>query len=507
MKKYAGYGGLVGVLLLSMGLIYYETGKVWNWFCWVTLILGGIGILGFFVLRFQEIVQKVKRTVQLRSFRYGGNALAISLMFLLILGLLNFLVNRHSVRFDLTKGGQFSLSEQTKKVLKNLNKEVRVTAFYKSDTQRTIEDLLKAYRFYSSKFHYEFVDPDKKPGVAKQYGITAYETLVFECGTKTEKITEKDEQALTNALIKVTREEDKVVYFLEGHGEVDIDSNERLGYSMAKKAIEGENYKVKKLNLATEKSIPSDCSILVVCGAQKLPFSSELDTIHAFLERGGKAFFLIDPPPAEGFVEFFDKWGLKIGNDIVLDASGMGQLFGMGPWVPLVTSYPSHPITQKFRVMTFFPYVRSVTPKESPGNGISVQALLKTSASSWGETDLQNPRAQFNKGKDVPGPVTIGVVVTKESSGKKTRLVVFGDSDFANNSYFRVQGNGDLFMNVISWLAEEEDLISIRPKQPEDRRVFMTAKQAKMVMYITVIFMPLLAMAGGVWMYIQRERK
>jgi ABC-type uncharacterized transport system involved in gliding motility auxiliary subunit len=502
MKKYAGIGGLAGLVLVVAGLINYQTGKVWNWFSWVAVGLGVLLLAAFCVFRFERI----KETVSLRSFRYGGNALAVSLMVFVILGLVNFVASRHSVRVDLSKGGQFSLAPQTRSVLKALKKEVRVTAFYKKDTQKPMEDLLQSYRFYSSKFHYEFMDPDKKPAAAKLYGVTAYETLVIECGTNTEKITEKDEQALTNALIKATREGKKKVYFLDGHGENDIESTEKTGYNTAKKAVMDENYDVGKINLAAEKKIPADCAILIVNGPQKAPFPTELDTIQAYLDRGGKALFLIDPEIG-GYTEFMDKWGVKLGNDVVLDVSGMGQLFGMGPWVPLVQTYPSHPIVEKFRVMTFFPYSRSVTPRENPGAGLSAQSLIKTTSNSWAETDLRNPRAQFDKGKDTQGPVTIAAVVTKESGGRKTRLVVFGDSDFANNSYFKSQGNGDLFLNTVSWLAEEEDLISIRAKQPEDRRVSLNARQTSMVMYTTVIFMPLAAMLAGIWIYIKRERR
>ena len=454
----------------------------------------------------------IKKTLSLRSVRYGGNTLAVSLILLVILGLINFVVTRHSYRVDLTAGKQFSLAPQTQKVLKNLKKDVKVTAFFKSGDKREMEDLLKAYRFYSKKFSYEFIDPDRKPAIAKRYGIRSYRTSVVECSDKEEKITSTQEQDLTNALIKVTREGQKVIYFLEGHGENNIDDTGRTGYSSAKKAIEAENYKVKKLILAEKKSIPKDCSILIISGAKKKLFPAELDTIQTYLERGGKALFLLDPEPSFGFTDFLDKWGLKIENDVVLDVSGVGRLFGMGPAVPLVSSYEPHEITRKFRMMTFYPYARSVTPEKNPGNGLTVKALFKTNSGSWGETNLKNGKARFDKGVDLPGPVTLGVVITKKVSNdasgkKKTRLVVIGDSDFANNSYFGVQGNGDLFMNIVSWLAEEEDLISVRAKRPEDRRVFMTARQAKWVMYLTVILMPLAAVGVGVGVYMRRKRR
>jgi ABC-type uncharacterized transport system involved in gliding motility auxiliary subunit len=502
MKKFMGIGALLGLLLVTAALVQFQTGKVWNLASWILSGSGLALIVLFLAFRFED----VRRLFSLRSFRYGGNAAAVSLMVFILLGLVNFTANRHSLRVDLSKGGQFSLAPQTRNVLKNLKKDVRFVAFYKAEDQKPVEDILKAYRFYSPRLRYEFVDPDKKPSTAKLYGVTAYGTIVLECGGQSQKITEKGEQAVTNALIQVTREGKKVVYFMDGHGENDIDSSDKTGYATAKKAVEDENYLVRKINLAVEKRIPSDCTVLVECGPQKAPFQSEMDSIRAFLNRGGKALFLIDAE-TPGFDAFVGSWGMTLGDDVVIDASGMGQLFGMGPEVPLVSSYPPHPITENFRLMTFFPFCRSVTPKPEPGSGLTLEPILKTSANSWGETTLRTPRVQFDKGRDLAGPVTIAAVATRESASAKTRFAVFGDADFANNSYFRVQGNGDLFLNAVSWLAEEEDLISIRAKQPEDRRVFLTAKQGRSVFLFTVLAMPLAAALAGVWMYIRRERR
>ena len=149
-----------------------------------------------------NVFNAIKKILSLRSVRYGGNTLVVSVILLIILGLVNFIVNRHSYRFDLTAAKQFSLAPQTQKILKNLKKNVRVTAFFKSGEKRQMEDLLKAYRFYSKKFSYEFIDPDRKPAIAKRYGVRTYRTSVIECGDKEEKITSTQEQDLTNALIK-----------------------------------------------------------------------------------------------------------------------------------------------------------------------------------------------------------------------------------------------------------------------------------------------------------------
>jgi len=508
MKRVATVTSYAGLILIAFSLINYSTGRVWNVLSWVTCLAGAACLAFFIIVRRRAILS----LLSLRSVRYGGNSLAMSLILLAILAIVNVIVNRHSIRWDLTEGAQFSLSPQTKSVLEHLTTDVHVTAFYPSNN-RQIEDILESYRFHSNKFHYEFIDPDSRPAVAKRYGITTYETVVLETNLREEKITSPEEQDLTNALIKVTREGKKTVYFLDGHGEHDLEDEEHGGYSQAAEGIREENYEVNKLLLAEEKRIPADCSVLVINGPQKDVFKTELDTIRTYLERGGNALFLLDPDPAPRFQRFLDDWGVDVGRNVVLDVSGVGQLFGMGPAVPLVSAYESHEITRNFQVMTFYPHVRSVTPKEDGEDGLNVQSLMKTSANSWGETDLRGDKARFDEDDDLPGPVSLGAVVTRDVSSdsadeqRKTRLVVIGDSDFASNAYFATQGNGDFFLNIISWLAEEEDLISIRAKQPEDRRVFLTAAQMKWVLYFTVIIMPLAALASGIGMYVRRERR
>jgi ABC-type uncharacterized transport system involved in gliding motility auxiliary subunit len=220
---------------------------------------------------------------------------------------------------------------------------------------------------------------------------------------------------------------------------------------------------------------------------------------------------LLDPSPAAGLNIFLTRWGLQIGQDLVIDASGVGRLFGTGPAMPLVTSYEPHAITENFDVMTFFPMARSITTSSPAPEGLEIQSLLKTSRNSWGETEIMEDRAQFDRDKDLEGPVTIAAVVDQEEqadtndTGGKTRLVVFGDSDFASNAYFSFSGNGDLFMNAINWLAEEEELISIRPKSLEDRRITLTARQSRVIFYFSVILMPLAVLVLGAMVWIRRR--
>ncbi|NOZ57275.1 MAG: GldG family protein [Calditrichaeota bacterium] len=521
-NKIGNYLGLGGVAIIILGLIAYSIQGLLTTAVTVLLILGVLLVIAYGVINFRD----VRSALSSRSAKFGTNAVLMTLVVFGLLVVINFVANRHSLRADTTAAKQFSLAEQTRKVLKNLDRDVHVIAFFRHNEGWKMENLLQEYAHYSPHFKYEIVDPDQKPAIAKRYNITAYNTTVLECDGKQERITSQTEQDLTNALIKVTRKEDKKIYFLTGHGEKDIDSSDPEGFADVKKALENENYKVEKLLLSEKDHVPDDCSLLVIAGPRTDLFDNEKKMIEDYLKKGGKALFLLDPESPDSYVELAKKWGVDVGHNVVVDVSGIGRLFGAGPAMPIVAKYEPHAITEKFNLMTFYPMARSVSRAENVPPGATVVELAKTSARSWGETsDVTKGPVKFDDGVDYPGPVPLAVAVEKEAEEKppetakddgkngdefkpktrKTRLVFFGDSDFASNRFFKVQGNGDLFMNAVSWLAEQEDLISIRPHDPEDRRVNLTRGQSRLVFWVTVVLMPLAVLGVGMVIYVKRR--
>jgi len=242
-------------------------------------------------------------------------------------------------------------------------------------------------------------------------------------------------------------------------------------------------------------------------GPTSEPFPNEVELIEGFLNKGGSAAIMLDPSPAASLAELMKKWSIDVGNNFVVDASGVGRLFGAGPSIPLVTNYSAHQITERFKVMTFFPLVRSVAPAMPPVTGITVEPLLNSNERSWGESDMKSTQASMDEKTDLKGPVSLAVVATKDlGENKKARLVVYGDSDFASNQAFGLQGNGNLFLNTISWLAQDEGFISIRPKSPEDRRLTMTEAQGKLVSYVILLFLPIGVLVAGVSVWMKRRK-
>lgn len=521
MKEQLKKADVLGLAIAGAGLISFSVTRIWGTYQTIAVVAGGLLIAASLAVKSGEIRAGLGR----RSARFGINS-AASVVFLLgILAFVNYLGAQHVKRVDMTTEKIYSLSDQSVKVAEEIKEDLRIRAFYPGGDYGPARDLLDLYKSRNSKIGFEFVDPDKQPQLAQQYSVTAYGdyqnpmsgesfrygTVILEMAAKTERIEKQSEplreEDMTNALMKIVKGEKKTIYFTEGHGEKKLDDAERSGYSAARAGLEKENYLIKSVNLVQEGKVPDDATVLVVAGPVSEPFPNELELIDAFLNKGGGALILMDPPPAASLREFAKKWSIDAGDNIVLDASGVGRLFGMGPQVPLVTNFGKHKITERFNVMTFFPLVRSVSPAATPAEGITVEKLLSTNERSWGETNMKSGEASFDEKTDLQGPVSLGVVATKDlGENKKSRLIVYGDSDFANNSYFAQQGNGNLFTNTVTWLAQDENFISIRPKNPEDRRLTMTDAQGRLASYVSVLLLPLGILLAGISVWVKRRR-
>ena len=467
-----------------------------------------------------------------QALKYSFNT-GLAIVFVLgIVVLVEAISYRHHKRFDLTSSKQHTLSDQTKKIISSLQKEIKVTGFFNQTQvaeEEMLRNLLDMYVYHSSKFSYEFIDPDKNPGKAKRYQITTYGTSVVESGDKEEKVLEGKEEKITNAILKVTREGEKIIYFSKGHGEKNIEDLNEQGYSFAKKTIEESNYKVKELFLATDESLPEDANLLIIPGPQKPILKAELETVEKYIKDGGKVFFMVDPGDLSELTEFVKDFGISLQKDLVVDK--VSRIFGLDPSMPVITQYGEHPIVRNFSIATFFPLTRSVEMTTDSPKGINVASLVNTSPNSWAETDLERyekGEVVYEEGKDRAGPISIGVVASLDKNLENTdlslqpmelkqnqteenikteegRIVVIGDSDFASNARINILGNSDFFLNVINWLLEEEDLISIRPKESTAKTFTLTEVQQKMIFWVPLVFMPGLFILSGIMVYKKRK--
>ena len=458
-----------------------------------------------------------KKGLKSRSAIYGTNTVVLTFLFLGVLVFINLMAHRHKHRFDVTETKAFTLAPQTKKIVTNLPREVKMTAFFQNQSPDKIKfkDLIDGYVELSDKIEVDYIDPDKSPSILKQYGVTTYGTVVLESGKQETKVQEASEENITNSLLKVSKDDKKTIYFLRGHGEKDINDNQNQGYSGVKASLERDAYKVEELVLLQTGNVPEDAALLIIAGPEKPIAKEEQEAIEKYLEQGGSVFLLVDPQSQFGMDEFLARWGVELMDNIVIDP--MSKLFGGDFAAPVVSQYIFHDITKDFKLTTIFPVVRAVKPKEV--EGVHSMQLLQTGENSWGETSLDATKVAFDEGVDEKGPVPVAVIATKplatpeedtnpsEPKGnetpdkkpaqKKSHLMVIGDSDFASNQYIAYSGNGDFFLNTSSWLTEEEDLISIRPKNRKNTPIQLTRSGGTILFFLGILVVPgCVALAG-----------
>ncbi len=493
----------IGVLCLVVAGLVWTLGGSYQVYAQVAAVAGAVLIALFILLE----PQRVKAAVTGRSVRYGSNAVLMSLIFLGILILINYLAANNEQRLDLTADQKYSLSQQTLDILAGLKEPVHIIGFFgRSDKtqQDEVNDLLMEYARRSDIISYEFVDPDSRPGVAREYEVSSYRTLVFLRGDKRQNSTDvPNEQTLTSGILKVSRDEAKKVYFLTGHGERDPNDFTDEGYGSAGKALERDNYTVDKLNLAVTDTVPADCSVLIVAAPETELLPEEVEKIEAYLDGGGSALIEGDVIKVEAANSILEGRGIRLGDDFVVDLSS--SMLGDAS-TPVVSRYPFHLITENLP-MTFFPGSVSIIEVATETESLTVRALLMTSTDSWAETNLGDTEVAFDEGQDRKGPVTLGVAMERETKDENDnyttvpQLVVFGDSDFASNAALTSLGNGDLFVNSVNWLAAEEELISIRPRPEQPRMAVLTTLQRNLILLISLILIPLAILATGavVW--------
>ncbi|HDH96374.1 MAG TPA: hypothetical protein ENF73_01445 [Proteobacteria bacterium] len=525
MKVWQKVVGIEGFVLLVFGLLSYLFAPEAKIFATIFLALGLVLLAAFLIMGAPQIAAAFSK----RTMRVGTMVATYSLIALLIVVAINFIAARHSKSIDLTSAKVNTLSDQSQKVLAQLKEPVEIVAFFKKVDVRGLKDLLKLYEQSSDKFSFRIVDPDVEPQEAKRYGVSQYGTLVAVCGERKHLFNGTDEESITNAIIKVTRLQKGVIYFVDGHGEHDIDSNEESGYAFIKKGLENENFKIKKLILAQVEKIPDDAQALVIAGPKKPYIPQEVELIEKYMESGGRVLIMLDPATESGLEELCDSYGVAVQNTIIVDQQIKlfeGPTLGVAP---IVTEYGYHPAVKDFKEATIFPLCRSLKPIPARNPDLDIAVIAKTSAASWGETDLDRlwnkGEVELNENEDFSGPLPVAIAVSwkpqdqeQETEGeqkadaetepkRKMRLVVVGDSDFASNQYVTYYYNGDFFLNLINWIIGEETYISIRPHKYAPSFIQLTTNQKALIFFLSVFLIPQIIVMVGIVVILWRNRK
>jgi ABC-type uncharacterized transport system involved in gliding motility auxiliary subunit len=450
-----------------------------------------------------------------RQTRYVAYATTYILVVLAAVVAANMLSDRYNKSYDATSNKRYSLSEQTAKIVKSLKQDATITYFNQSTRFHDGKDLLDQYANLSDKIRIEYVDPDKNPQVAREAGIRSFGTTVVRIGDKKEEAKSMTEEGITGAFIRDLKSNTRTVCFATGSGEHQLEDSDRNGLSRFKELLAKDGYESKTVDLLQKAEVPGDCTTLVVAGPSRNYEQPEVDAIKKYVEDGGRAFLMLDAPLKLGRSEIADNdtlagvlqgWGVTLHKDLILDLNPIGQIVGLGPQVALVTSYESQPIVSEMKgTATGFPLARSLEIKNT--DKTSVQKLFDSSGSSLATNNLTSAALNVNDPKNKKGPLTIAAAGTYNTGKENSqgRFVVVGSSSWVANGFINFNGNNDLALNTINWLSSDEDLISIRPKERDDRRITMTRAQLRWVRLTSQFLLPLVVVVAGVGVWWKRR--
>jgi ABC-type uncharacterized transport system involved in gliding motility auxiliary subunit len=439
-----------------------------------------------------------------RQVRYTAYAGTYIIVFVAILAGINFLANRYNKSFDTTTNKRFSLSDQTEKIVKGLPNEVRITVVDKTDRFMASRDLLDRYANLSTNLKVEYVDPEKSPQLARALGARSFGQVFIENGAKREEARALTEEEVTGAIIRALKTGERMVCAFSGAGESSFEEMTGDGIGLAKASLERYNYKTQTIKQLQKAEIPAECTTILVAGPRYDYPDPVIAGIKAFIEKGGHAMFLLAPAlktdKDDGAVNdkltaLLDSWGITVNNDVAIDESGSGTDSGFNKFVFVLDKYEPHPIVREMRdVGVALPLVRTLVTKDK------AEKLIATPAQSFSTKELDLKKLTGEPPVGAKGPLTIAAA----TSVGKSRIVVFGSISWATNSFFRYPGNRDLFLNAFNWLSSDEELISIRPKDPEDRRLEVKPGQGWIFPFAS-FFPPLLVIIGGVMVWLRRR--
>lgn len=450
-----------------------------------------------------------------RQTKYAAYATMYIVVVFAIITVANVLANRYNKSWDSTSNKRYSLSEQTAKIVKGLKQDATITYYDQSTHFAAAKDQLDQYANLSPKVKVDYVDVDKKPQLAREAGIKNYGTTIVQIGAKKEEAKSLTEEGITGAFIRDLKNTTRTVCFVTGSGEHQIDDSDRSGYSKFKELLGKDDYQAKSISLLQKAEVPTDCTVVVIGGPAGDYQQPEVDALKKYVEDGGRALIMLDPPLKIGRSEIADNdalsgllasWGVTLQKDLILDLNPIGQLAGLGPQVALVTTYATQPIVAEMKgTATGFPLARSMDIK-SEGKS-TVEKLFSSSDSSLATTKLNSPDIDPNDPKNTKGPLTIAAAGSYNTGKENSqgRFVVIGSAAWAANSFLNFNGNRDLALNTMNWLSSDEDLISIRPKAPEDRRITMTRAQLNVVRITSQFILPLIVIFAGVSVWWRRR--
>ncbi|HEX8873625.1 MAG TPA: GldG family protein [Nitrosospira sp.] len=445
---------------------------------------------------------------KLRMRRLAQNGLfVVSLISLAVL--LGYLAAQTRTQWDISQNGRNSLSPASVDVLKKLDGPVRVAVYATArdaqlgNVRGLIEEFLLPYRRVKPDFTVIFVDPAEQPGVAQEAGVQVNGEMVVEFNGRREHLATFNEQALTNLLMRMARQGERHVMALAGHGERRLDgiASRELGEFGKYLMIRG--FKNGPINLAVAPDVPRDASVLIISSPQTDLPEGEVEKLLAYIARGGNLLWLLDQGPLRGLQPLAEKLDLTLTPGVVIDPQA--QQLKMPVTFALGASYGHHPVTRNFDYITVFPFARQITVNENE-EWQSV-SLVESAQSGWVETGKLDAGVAFEEAYDVSGPVSLAVALSRTVQDREQRVAVIGSSHFLSNNYLGYGKNLDFGMNLVNWLAGDENLISVPSRVAPDGNLVLSETAQFVITAGFLIILPLTFFASGAVIWWRRRKR
>jgi ABC-type uncharacterized transport system involved in gliding motility auxiliary subunit len=469
----------------------------------IVLGIGTVCLLGYVGIHFQGLVRGSRK----RSARLGTHSILAILLAALAVGLTNFLADKHAPEWDFSETKNFTLSRQTYQVLRDLPREVTIKVFTHegSPGYGSYHDLLTTYANESPLLTVEFIDPERHPDKAKDDEVTRIDTAVIESGSQKIYLQRASEADVTNALLRVTRDLKKGIAFTTGYSEKSVSDTETPGLSRAADALNKQGYDVTTIDWQ-DGDFDKVSLLIIPSPSQPLPMDA-VNHVTQFLRNGGRLLVLSDPSNKDSLDALLAQWGIQLGTGILADEQ---DRLGRGsPTALMVRTFTTHDITEDFTTPIIFPVSRSVTFDATQGKEWDFVALAQTSSKSWEETTLTNTEPVFNEDQDPKGPFTVAAVLTSKRVGQdqkpESAIVIVGNAAFATNGWLTYPGNTDFFLKTMAWLAKEDALVSLTPKEPAFHPFVPNPSQEQALVFFQVLVLPLLVLFVGLSVWKRRR--
>jgi len=450
-----------------------------------------------------------------RALHFGFFTAVSAVLLVALLAVASWTAYQHPLTLDLTRDRVWSLSEETVQVLGGLDHDVEALAFYgPGDAEyRAVRALLEGCVARSPRFHVRLVDPQGAPELVRAYGLGAGQPrVVLAAEGRTERAEAPTEEALANALVRLTHPGSRRVYFTEGHGEAPLRGPAPDGLSTATGALEGQGYQVAAISIVREGEVPADAAALLVVAPRRPLLDAEVTAVRRFLGRGGRLAVFVEPQTSSGLEPLLAEYGMELDDDLVLDSSPEAQAMGGKAWNPVLQPASEHAITRSLAAAQLA-LVASTARSLSALTAAPVRArpVVLTSATAWGETEPSGlreggPGAEQGEGEK-GGPMPVAMAAERSQGTGRARVVAVGDADLVENGLIGALGNRDFFLNTVSWLAAQEDSITLRPRARAAAVVVLSEAQALTLATVTVDLVPVLLLALGLSIFLVRRSR